>query len=117
MPSLKREQARCMLAAKNASRGIQAGMDVEFNLDGNRTQKRHRGDSNPCGQSPMDFESISLATRTQCLAFDGATGRGWLGKRKKLGGAIPRANKGKGRKQEWQKPPLGIEPRTFSLQD
>ena len=67
MPSLKREQARCMLAVKNASRGIQAGMDVEFKLDGNRTQKRHRGDSNPCGQSPMDFESISLATRTQCL--------------------------------------------------
>ena len=31
------------------------------------SQKRHRGDSNPCGQSPMDFESISLATRTQCL--------------------------------------------------
>ena len=29
---------------------------------------RHRGDSNPCGQSPMDLESISLATRTQCLA-------------------------------------------------
>ena len=29
---------------------------------------RHRGDSNPCGQRPMDFESISLATRTQCLA-------------------------------------------------
>ena len=28
--------------------------------------KRHRGDSNPCGQSPMDFWSISLATRTQC---------------------------------------------------
>ena len=32
-----------------------------------RNAKRHRGDSNPCGQSPMDFESISLATRTQCL--------------------------------------------------
>ena len=31
-------------------------------------RKRHRGDSNPCGQSPMDFESISLAARTQCLA-------------------------------------------------
>ena len=30
---------------------------------------RHRGDSNPCGQSPMDFESISLATRTQCLGL------------------------------------------------
>ena len=28
---------------------------------------RHRGDSNPCGQSPMDFESISLTSRTQCL--------------------------------------------------
>ena len=28
---------------------------------------RHRGDSNPCGQSPMDFESISLTARTQCL--------------------------------------------------
>ena len=29
--------------------------------------KRHLGDSNPCGQSPMDFESISLAARTKCL--------------------------------------------------
>ena len=28
---------------------------------------RHRRDSNSCGQSPMDFESISLAARTQCL--------------------------------------------------
>ena len=27
---------------------------------------RHRGDSNPCGQSPMDFKSISLTARTQC---------------------------------------------------
>ena len=27
---------------------------------------RHRGDSNPCGQSPMDFKSIILTTRTQC---------------------------------------------------
>ena len=27
---------------------------------------RHRGDSNPCGQSPTEFESISLTTRTQC---------------------------------------------------
>ena len=34
--------------------------------------KRHLGDSNPCGQSPMDFESISLAARTKCLAV-GAT--------------------------------------------
>ena len=29
-------------------------------------EKRQRGDSNPCGQSPMDFESISLAARTHC---------------------------------------------------
>ena len=28
---------------------------------------RHRGDSNTCGQSPVDFKSISLAARTQCL--------------------------------------------------
>ena len=27
---------------------------------------RQRGDSNPCGQSPMDFESIPLAARTHC---------------------------------------------------
>ena len=26
-------------------------------------------DSNPCGQSPMDFESISLAARTHCLGM------------------------------------------------
>ena len=31
------------------------------------SEKRQRGDSNPCGQSPMDFKSISLTTRTQCL--------------------------------------------------
>ena len=31
-------------------------------------QERQRGDSNPCGQSPMDFESISITTRTHCLA-------------------------------------------------
>ena len=29
-------------------------------------KKRQRGDSNPCGQSPMDFESISLTARTNC---------------------------------------------------
>ena len=30
--------------------------------------KRQRGDSNPCGQSPMDFWSITLATRSRCLS-------------------------------------------------
>jgi hypothetical protein len=29
-------------------------------------RKRHRGDSNPCRQSPMDSESIPLAARTPC---------------------------------------------------
>ena len=28
---------------------------------------RQRGDSNPCGQSPIDFELISLAAQTHCL--------------------------------------------------
>ena len=27
---------------------------------------RQRGDLNPCGQCPMDFESITLATRSHC---------------------------------------------------
>ena len=36
--------------------------------------KRHRGDSNPCGQSPMDFESISLTARTQCRYKHGTCG-------------------------------------------
>jgi hypothetical protein len=31
------------------------------------SEKRHRGDSNPCGQSSMDFESISLTAWTQRL--------------------------------------------------
>jgi hypothetical protein len=30
--------------------------------------ERKQVDSNPCGQSPMDFESISLSTRTHCFA-------------------------------------------------
>ena len=29
-------------------------------------ENRHRRDSNPRGQSPVDFESTSLTTRTQC---------------------------------------------------
>ena len=38
--------------------------------------KRQRGDSNPCGQSPMDFESISLTARTHCHIHMGS--RAWL---------------------------------------
>ena len=33
---------------------------------------RHRGDLSPCGQSPMDFESITLTTRSQCHARSSA---------------------------------------------
>ena len=33
------------------------------------SQQRQRGDLNPCGQSPMDFESITLATRSHCLGM------------------------------------------------
>ena len=36
---------------------------------------RQRGDSNPCGQSPMDFDSFSLAARTQCHVMDGLPAR------------------------------------------
>ena len=35
-----------------------------------KNARRQLGDSNPCGQSPMDFESISLAARTQCHVMD-----------------------------------------------
>ena len=34
-----------------------------------QNHQRQRGDSNPCGQSPMDFGSISLAARTHCHAL------------------------------------------------
>ena len=33
---------------------------------GGGANDRQRGDSKPCGQSPMGFESISLAARTRC---------------------------------------------------
>ena len=49
---------------------IEKGLVPSYNLAACETKLllliRHRGDSNPCGQSPMDFESISLAARTQC---------------------------------------------------
>ena len=31
-----------------------------------QVQRRHRGDSNPRGESPVDFSFTSLITRTQC---------------------------------------------------
>ena len=40
-----------------------------------RSGKRHRGDSNPCGQSPMHFESISLTARIQRRCSSGCWGR------------------------------------------
>ena len=48
----------CRVHLRNA---LQAKPDTSRNH-----HTRHRGDSNPCGQSPMDFESISLTARTQC---------------------------------------------------
>ena len=45
---------------------------------------RYQGDSNPCGQSPVEFESISLTARTQCLVVKAkyirlcATRRRWI---------------------------------------
>ena len=48
------------------------GNEKQRKRERERTRKRyrqnqHRGDSNPCGQSPMNFESISVTARTQCL--------------------------------------------------
>ena len=40
--------------------------DQGSNWAASEVAKRQRGDSNPCGQSPMDFESISLTARTHC---------------------------------------------------
>ena len=38
---------------------------MNYHMHGNGA-KRQRGDSNPCGQSPMDFESITLTARSRC---------------------------------------------------
>ena len=34
---------------------------------GGRRQKRRQWDLNPCGLSPLDFESISITARPHCL--------------------------------------------------
>ena len=46
---------------------------VEEKLRALAWEKRQRGDLNPCGQSPMDFESISLTARTHCLGLKWTT--------------------------------------------
>ena len=38
---------------------------MNYHMHGNGA-KRQRGDSNPCGQSPMAFESITLTARSRC---------------------------------------------------
>ena len=53
------------LGAGNASRPPTSRQ--LFSVPALHPGNRHRGDSSPCGQSTMDFESISLAARTQCL--------------------------------------------------
>ena len=49
------------VARMSSSRGLKGCMSSL------RGQTRQRGDLNPCGQSPMDFESITLTTRSHCL--------------------------------------------------
>ena len=46
--------------------GTKFRVPVRQKIQCSAKQYRHRGDSNPCGQSPSDFESDSLTTRTQC---------------------------------------------------
>ncbi len=48
------------------------------------SRKRHRGDSNPCGHSLMDFESISLPAWTPCHCL----GSPWPGLMPELRGAF-----------------------------
>ena len=55
------EQAKCRKCKKVASVVLKANAGIW-------RPKRQRRDSNPRGQSPMDFESISLTTRTRCHA-------------------------------------------------
>ena len=79
--------------------------------------ERQRGDSNPCGQSPMDFESISLTTRTYCLEeaikylFNVCWGsRGWK-QRRPLGNVNKfNARGGFGFDFTAKIPPPGLEP-------
>ena len=54
---------RCVPVCAHATR--RCAHNIQMPQTGNL---RQRGDSNPCGQSPMDFESISLAARTDRLA-------------------------------------------------
>ena len=58
------------LTGSRRPRSKNRSMAPNYTLEGVRSRKkRQRGDSNPCGQSPMDFKSISLAARTHCLDF------------------------------------------------
>ena len=38
------------------------------------SRRRQRGDLNPCGQSPMDFKSITFTTRSDCLQSTAPSG-------------------------------------------
>ena len=52
-------------ASKSQNRMTNSTWNVPTHSQGT-PHVRHREDSNPCGQSPMDFESISLTAQTQC---------------------------------------------------
>ena len=71
--------------------------------------KRHRGDSNPCGQRTMDFESISLAARAQCHG----NSRG--GCTRNDSKRIPRTTAQQEYCAATKLVPRGLEPRTLRL--
>ena len=59
----------CRFSEESRHVGIPSLMSIskqDTNSAGACENASDRRDSNPCGQSPMDFESISLAARTQC---------------------------------------------------
>ena len=73
-PSAKKNEPLGHNSSSAATSSVQATLRSRpptsrqlFSVPALHPGNRHRGDSSPCGQSPMDFESISLAARTQCL--------------------------------------------------
>ena len=63
MQQQQQQQQQQQAAAETAAAAATA---VAVTVAAAAAAKRHRGDSSFCGQSPKDFEYISLASRTQC---------------------------------------------------
>ena len=60
--SVERKALNLVVVGSSPTVGVFVSLSSKF-----RTVKRHRWGSNPCGQSPLDFKSNSLTSRTQCL--------------------------------------------------